>query len=283
MISALNQLADGTVEITITVPQGRVASSYQKTLQALAKEVQIKGFRRGKAPLALAEKEIQKTRIYEEVLKTLIPEVYLESVKEHQLKPIVNPRVNIISLEESKDWQIKAVTCELPSIDLGDYREAVKKALATEKIWVPGKDKTAPPKDENQHLEKILQVLLETVKLSIPEILVQEEIDRMLARLIDQTTQLGITVEQYLISSHKTKDQLRQEYRQEAEKSLKLEFILNAIAEAEKITVPETEIEKMITAVPDEKARQALASPDQRAYIRQLLRKRQVIDSLKRL
>lgn len=283
MISALNRLADGTIEITITIPKGRVAVTYQKTLQALVKEVQIKGFRRGKAPLALAEKEIPKTTVYEEVLKVLIPEVYLESVKEHSLKPIINPRVVLVSLEEAKDWQIKATTCELPKIDLGDYQEAIRKDLAAEKIWVPGKDKTAPPKDENKRLEKIFQALVATVKVQIPAILIQDEVDRMLSRLLDQTTQLGITVEQYLASSNKTKDQLRAEYRQEAEKSLKLEFILGTIAESEKMQVPEAEVDKMIAAVPDEKSRQALTDPGQRAYIHQLLRKRQVIDNLSKL
>ena len=283
MISALNRLADGTIEITITIPKGRVAVSYQKTLQALAKEVQIKGFRRGKAPLVLAEKEIQKTKIYEEVLKTLIPEIYLESVKEHNLKPIINPRVTIIALEENKDWQIKATTCELPAINLGNYQEAVRKVLSVDKIWVPGKDKTTPPKDENQRLEKIFQTLLEAVKVQIPEILIQDEVDRMLSRLIDQTAKLGLTVEQYLASSGKTKEQLRVEYRREAEKSLKLEFILVAIADQEKIEIPESEVAKMIAAVPDEKSRQALTNPAQQAYIRQLLRKRQVIDNLSKL
>ncbi|PIS14377.1 hypothetical protein COT64_02975 [Candidatus Shapirobacteria bacterium CG09_land_8_20_14_0_10_39_12] len=283
MISALNRLADGTIEITITIPKGRVAAAYQKTLQALVKEVQVKGFRRGKAPLARAEKEIPKTTVYEEVLKALIPEVYLESVKEHNLKPIINPRVTIVSLEEAKDWQIKATTCELPHIDLNDYKEAVSKNFAAEKIWVPGKDKAAAPKDDNQHLEKIFQTLVATVKIQVPEILIQDEVDRMLSRLLDQTNQLGITVEQYLASSNKTKDQLKAEYHQEAEKSLKLEFILGAIADSEKIAVPEAEVDKMIAAVPDEKSRQAFTDPGQRAYIRQLLRKRQVIDNLSKL
>jgi FKBP-type peptidyl-prolyl cis-trans isomerase (trigger factor) len=283
MISALNRLADGTVKLTITIPKGRVTSVYQKTLQQLAAEVQLKGFRKGKASLPLVEKELGKSKIYEEVLKTLVPEVYLEAIKENQLKPIANPRVAVVSLEENKDWQIEATTCELPTVDLGNYREAVKKALAAEKIWVPGKDKTRPTKNENQSLEKIFQTLLSTSKLQIPEILTQEEVDRMLSRLIDQTNRLGITVEQYLTSSSKTKDQLRSEYRQEAEKSLKLEFILNAIAETEKTTVSEAEVERMIAAAPDEKSRQMLDNPLQRAHIQQLLRKRRVIDSLSQL
>jgi FKBP-type peptidyl-prolyl cis-trans isomerase (trigger factor) len=284
MISALNKQIDGTLELTITVPKKRVASAYQKVLKQLAKEIELKGFRKGKAPLKKVEASIGKTKIYEEVLKTLIPVVYVEAVKEQKIKPIINPQVSVVSLEENKDWQIKATTCELPEVKLGNYRTAIKKELASEKIWVPGKDeekKTA--EQESAQINKIFQTLLKTVTLKIPELLIQEEINRMLSRLIDQTGRLGLTVEQYLASIGKTSDQVRQEYHQQAEESLKLEITLSAIADKEKIQITDTEVQNMIDAAPDEQAKKAMDTQTQRAYIRQLLRKRKVIDKLVKL
>ena len=284
MISALTKQPDGAIELTITIPKKRVAEAYKKTLTQLAKKIEVKGFRKGKAPLKKVEETIGKTKIYEEVLKTLVSTVYLEAVKEQNIKPIINPQISIVSLEEGKDWQIKAVSCELPKVDLGDYKGVVKKALASEKIWVPGKDKEKKTeKKESDHLRKIFQVLLKTAKLQIPELLIQEEVNRMLSRLIDQTGRLGLTVEQYLASIGKTSDHLRQEYHQQAEKSLKLELILATIADQEKIKVDDEEIQKMIEVTPDEKTRKAMATPAQQTYLRQLLRKRRVIDNLVKL
>lgn len=248
MISALNRLSDGTIELTIIIPWKRVAGEYQ-----------------GKAPIKK-----------EEILKTLIPAVYIEALKEHNLKPIINPQITVISLQENKDWQIKATTCELPKVDLGDYREASRRALASEKIWTPAKD-------ESVRLEKIFQSLLATAKVQIPEILIQEEVNRMLSRLIDQTGRLGLTVEQYLASIGKTSDQIRTEYRQQAQDSLKLELILAAIADEQKIEISDSEVQNLIQAAPDEETKKTLANPAQKAYIRQLLRKRQVIDNLNKL
>jgi len=286
MTSILKKLPDNTLELTITIPWKRVQKTYQETLATLAKKAEIKGFRQGKAPLKLVEQKLGKTTLYEEVLKTLIPQAYLEAVKEQKLKPIVSPQIKIISLQEGKDWQIQALTCEQPAVKLGDYQGEIRKALASEKIWVPGKDKeSAQPNSEkdNQRLQKILTILLKTAQVKIPALLIDQEVNRMLAKLIDQTNHLGLTVEQYLASIGKSNEQLKEEYRKQAEESLKLEFILAQIAKKQGIKIEEKEVDQMIKAVPDEETQKKMNHPAQRAYLRQLLKKRRVIDNLMKL
>lgn len=294
MISALNKLPDTTIELTITIPWKRVEESYQKTLADLAKKTQLKGFRKGKAPEKHVEDKLGKPAIYEQVLKTLIPSVYIEAIKEHKIRPIINPQIKVISLEEGKAWQIQATTCELPKVRLGDYRGEIRKASAAGKIWVPGTAKTSKPsglgqaqnksKDaKDNKLEKVFEALLKTAQVQIPSILIQDEVNRMLSRLIDQTNNLGLTVDQYLSSVGKTKDQLQEEYKTQAQRFLKLELILVNIADEQKIEIKDKEIEKMIQAAPDEKSRQAMDTPTQRVYIKQLLKKRAVIDNLMQL
>lgn len=291
MISALNKLPDGTIELTITIPCKRIIKSYDEMVQRLAKTAEVKGFRKGKAPKKLIEKRLDKSKVYEEVLKELVPQVYIEAVKEYNLTPIVNPKVQVVTLEENKDWVIKAITCELPKVKLGNYKGVVRHALAAEKIWIPGKEVTAKgtkesaknTETEDKRLRKIFNALLETVRLKVPAMLIEDEVNRMLSRLLDQTNRLGLTVEQYLASVGKTSEQLRLEYRKTAEEQIKLELILSAIADEEEIKIKDAEVEAMIKATPDEKARQALDTPAQRAYIRQILRKRAMIDNLLKL
>ncbi|MCJ7804211.1 hypothetical protein MUP35_00550, partial [Patescibacteria group bacterium] len=277
MTSALNRLENGNLELTVNIPWSRIKTSYQQVLAKLAEQATVKGFRQGKAPAKLVEEKLGKQHLYEETLKEILPQIYIEAVKEHQLKPIVNPQITVNSLAEGKDWQIKAVTCELPKVELGNYQENVRKALAAEKIWTPGKDKKASPEspeNENQKLDKIFKALLENIKLVLPEILVQDEVNRMLTRLIDQTARLGLTVEQYLASSGKTQEKLKEEYIQQAQETLKLELILSTIADKEKIEIADGEVEKMIAAIPEEETKKAFTSQEQKAYIKQLLRKR---------
>jgi FKBP-type peptidyl-prolyl cis-trans isomerase (trigger factor) len=286
MISALKKNPDGTLELTITIPVKRVKQAYDQALASLVKKSEIKGFRKGKAPKKVVEEKIGKNKIYEDVLQLLLPQVYLEAVKEQKIKPIIAPKVRAVSLEEGKDWQVVATTCELPEIKLGDYQGAVKKALAAEKIWVPGKDKEKTkksPPDQDQQLQKVFKALLDSVKFTLPSPLIDEEVNKMLSRLVDQTGRLGLTVEQYLQSTGKTQEEIRREYQKQAEESLKLELILSKIADQKKVEIKEEDVEKMIKATPDEKTQKALSAPAQKVYLRQLLRKRTVIDSLLKL
>lgn len=281
MISALTRLDDNTLELTITIPWSKIQKDYDETLAALAKTISIKGFRQGKAPLKLVEQQANQNKIHEEILKKLIPQVYTEAVKEQKIKPILNPQISVLKLKKDEDWQIKATTCELPKFKLDGYREAIKKDLASEKIWTPDKAKEEK-KEPNQEAKtaKLFKTLLTHVKLTLPGILVQQEVNRMLSRLIDQTNQLGLTVEQYLQSVHKTIEQIKKEYQQQAGEVLKLEFILAKIADQEGVAVTNEEVEKMVNAVPNEKAKKDFESGPRREYIKQILLKRKVIDSL---
>lgn len=285
MTSALTRLPNGNLELTISIPWNKITITYQDALAKLARTTEIKGFRKGKAPQKSIEDKLGKPAVYEEVLKAIIPNFYSEAIKEHNLRPVVSPQVKVTSLEENKDWQIVATTCELPKVDLGDYKGEVRSALAAEKIWVPGKDKKKKEEQvaDEEKLGKIFKTLLEKCKVSLPEILVTDEVNRMLSRLIDQTNKLGLTVEQYLVSTGKTIDQIKAEYQKQAEETLKLELILSAIAEEQKITVSDEEVDKMLSAIPDEKTRQATNTPEQRIYLKQLLRKRHAIDNLSSL
>lgn len=280
MISALTKLQNGNLELTITIPQTLIAKTYTDVISQMTAKTEVKGFRKGKAPKKLVEAQADKTKINEEILRSVLPKAYLEAVKEHNLKPILNPQINVISLEEGKDWQIKAVTCQAPEIILGKYKDLVRQELSAGKIWIPGKDKTEKPKEEEDKTAKVFKALLTSISFSVPQILVDEEVNRMLSRLIDETRKLGLTVEQYLSSNGKTIDQIKAEYQKQSEEVLRLEFILSKIADEEKITVSEAEIGKMIEAVPDKKTQESLRTPDQQTFIRHLIRKRKVVDLL---
>lgn len=283
MISALARLPDGTLELTITLPWQKIKSSYDEALATVAKTATIKGFRQGKAPLKLVEQNVDQAQLYQQTLKKIVPEVYAQAVKEQKIKPMMAPEITLTKAAKNQDWQIVAKTCEQPVIKLGEYRQKVRQALGGSKIWTPSQTKNDQNNQKGQKEKNIAQLfaaLLANIQFNLPSILVEQEVNRMLSRLIDQTSQLGLTVDQYLTSVGKTQQQIRQEYQKQAEETLKLEFILSQIADDQKVTVSETEIDQMIASVPDEKTKKNLNSASQREYIRQLLRKRKVIDNL---
>ncbi len=282
MTSALQRLPKNTVKITITIPWSEVKTTYEKVLNLVIGETEIPGFRKGKAPKKLVEEKIDKTKVYEEVARQLVPKSYSEALIQHNITPIVSPRVSVTSAQEEKDWQFEIITCTQPTVKLKNYKEEISKLRSAKKIWVPGKDmkKQAEEEKKGVELSEILTVLLNNSEVEIPNILIEDQVNKKLTDLIDQVRSLGMNVEQYLLSKGLTSDQIRNQYSKESEETLKLEFILEKIADAEKITVSDSEIEEAINKVKDEKQKQNLQS--QKYYISMLLRRQKTLDSLSR-
>lgn len=272
-VSKLTWLPKKTFELEFTLPWEQVKKTYDEVLNSVVKSAKIEGFRPGKAPKNLVEKNIDQGKLYGEVINQLLPVSYAASVTEHRLRPAVAPKINIIKAEPNAPWQFKATSCELPEVKLENYEGAVRSALVRSKL--ENKELT-----ETQKLNLIAKSLLDSVKIELSDLLIESERDRLLAKLLDQVQKLGLTIDQYAASNQKTVDQLKTEYSLTADNSLKLEIILQAIADAKKITAHDKEIDKLIAASGDEKLKKQLDTPAERAYLGSVLRKRQVIDFL---
>ncbi len=292
MISALNKQPNGTIELTITIPYVDVKKAWDGVVDEAVKNAEIKGFRKGKAPRNLVEEKLDKEKLREETLKKLLPQSYAEALKTHSINPIITPKIHVNKLEDpindsGKDlpasrqgWQFTALTCEKPTLNLGNYKDAIKKVTAKSKIVIPGKPfdqaQGQPPK-----FEDIVKVLLESISISIPEILVDTETDRLLSQTLDEVKKLGLTLDQYLSSTGRNPQSLREEYKKKAENDIKLEFALQKIAEEEKIIVEEKEIDEAITKAKNEEERKNLQA--NRYLLASILRQQKTLDFLKNL
>lgn len=277
MISALNKQEDGTIKFTITIPAVKVKQVWHETVEKLAKEADLPGFRKGKAPKKLVEEKLDKDKIVEEVIKKLLPEGYIEAVKEHNLKPIINPKIHIGELDKNleKDWQFEAFTCEAPEIKLGDYKQNIQKITAKSKIILPEKEPQKPS------FEEIAKALLESTNSKIPQILIDDEVERHLAQTLDEIKKLGLTLDQYLNSTGKTPEKLREENEQKVKNDMQLEFALQKIAEAENIVVGEKEIAEAIQKAKNEDERKNLEK--NRYLLAGILRQQKTLDFLMNL
>ena len=284
----LSWLPKKTFELEFTIAWKKAKDAYDSTLKEAVKNITLKGFRKGKAPIKLAEQNLDKQKLYEQVIKKLLPETYDRTVKQHNLKPIISPKIEVVDLKEGKDWVFKATACEAPEVNLRDYEKIIKGELAKSKIWTPGSSQDAKAeKSEKQSsddkLKTVTKSLLENIKIEISDLLIDDEVNRMLSRLLDQVNRLGMTIDQYLSSKTTTADQLRANYQQQAENTLSLEFIIQAVVKDKNIKVDDKEIDKMIEATPDEKIRKQLETPMKKAYIASILAKRKALDYLTNL
>jgi FKBP-type peptidyl-prolyl cis-trans isomerase (trigger factor) len=237
-------------ELTVTVPAEEIEKKYQNVLKQQAKQVEIKGFRKGKAPLDKVEEKIGKEKIYQLLIQQLISQVYPQAVKENDLTPIVPPKVKLISAEENKDWKIKFTTSEMPKIDLNNLREKMKEANIKEDIWVPGEDgEKQEVKDERlkkqKQLQKALQVIQNTVKINLADFIVDQEVQRKLANLVDQVEKADMDLDQYLSAKGTSVEEVKKAYQKDILNGWKVDLALEEVADQEEIKVTDKEVEKL--------------------------------------
>lgn len=266
---------DGTIKFTITLPAKAIEKARGEVVEQLAKTANLPGFRKGKAPAKLVEENLNQDQVREEILKKLIPQAYTEAVQEQKIKPIMNPKLHVDKIEEGKDWVFHAFTCEFPEVDLGKYKDTVSKITAKSKIVIPGKEQQKPSMDE------IMKAVLESAKVQVPGILIEQEADRLIAQLLDDIKKLGLSLDQYLASTKRSPEDLRAEYAKKAEADIKLEFVLQKIAETEKITVESKEIEDAIQKAQSPAEKQNLEA--NRYLLAGILRQQKTLDFLMNL
>lgn len=225
--STFSKLDNGNIEIIFTIPIDLIAINREIVIKKMAKDIVVPGFRKGMAPITRVAEKIDPDKINEQILGLILPLAFADSVKEHKFNPAIYPKFEAVKIGQGSEWQIKAITCELPQIKLpNNYKKNLKKD------------------SKNQNI--LIKSLLETIKLEIPRVLIEEEVNARLSQVLDRIEKLGLALESYLKSVGKTAEILRAEYEMQAKDAISLELILNAIADDEKIGVSETEIDDFI-------------------------------------
>ena len=116
------------------------------------------------------------------------------------------------------------------------YRESIVKEL-TERI-----QKNNDISTENALVEKAA----ENAQIDIPEAMIDDQADYMVREMAMRMSYQGLKMEDYLKYTGQTMDGLKQMYKPEAEKRVRVELVIEAIRKAEKIEPSEEDIEKAI-------------------------------------
>jgi len=282
--STVAKSEDKSIQITFTIPFSIVKRAQDEVIGDYSKEAEIPGFRKGKAPIDKVREKISQNILIEKSMSKILPKALADAINEHKIKPATYPKFELIKADEGDDWQLRATTCELPEVNLGDYKKIISEASKTKSIWTPEKglpkDKPKEPTKEEKEQE-VIKILLDSIQINIPKVLINEEVDSRLSALLARIEKLGLNFEGYLGSLGKTPEGLRGEYELQAKNSIALELILNAIAEEDKTKIEETQIDEAIKAASaDPKLGEKLNTPEQRRLIRSILLRRKTLDGL---
>ncbi len=141
--------------------------------------------------------------------------------------------------------------------------------------------------DQAAELE-LLEKLVSAARFSdIPDILVNEEVRRMIHELEEGMEEQGMEWKDYLASIKKTPDELKLQFAPQALRRIQTAVLIKQLAAKEHITVADEELDKEIDQIlsgiktGDAETRERVASPDYREYVAMQMRNRKTLAWLK--
>ncbi len=159
------------------------------------------------------------------------------------------------------------------AISLADLKTKVRKDLESNVQY----------NNELDYEESILQEVEKITTVELPEILIQDELNRMLVSLQRRVADMGLLLEDYLKGQNKTLDQIKTEWRPQAEKNVRMELGLAEIARMENVSISDAELQAEIDKIQDQRVKQQFTSQEPRLHLRHALRQTRTLDLLKKM
>src|SRR3989344_6915219 len=137
--------------------------------------------------------------------------------------------------------------------------------------------------NELDYEEAILQEVEKITTVELPEILIQDELNRMLVSLQRRVADMGLLLEDYLKSQGKTLEQIKSEWRVQAEKNVRMELGLAEIARQENVSITDQELQAEVDKIQDAKIKKQFEQQEPRLQLRHALRQTRTLDLLKKM
>jgi FKBP-type peptidyl-prolyl cis-trans isomerase (trigger factor) len=161
----------------------------------------------------------------------------------------------------------------LGAANMADLRTKIKQDLEAE----------AKYNNELDYEEAILQQVEKIADVDLPEVLIQDELNRMLVSLQKRVSEMGLLVDDYLKSQGETTEGIKTKWREQAEKNVRMELGLAEIGRLENINITDQELQAEIDKIQDARMKAQFEQQEPRLHLRHNLRQIRTLDLLKSL
>ena len=126
------------LKLEFVVESEKFIEGIKKVYNKNAKYFNVPGFRKGKVPMNIVERQYGASIFYEDAFNEIVPDIYNEAVKENNLDVVSRPEIDIVQMEKGKDLIFTATIQTKPEVKLGEYKgisiEKVKYEVSDESI-----------------------------------------------------------------------------------------------------------------------------------------------------
>lgn len=121
MKSSVEKLNETSVKLNVEVPFAELDKQFDQAYKALAQQVSIPGFRRGKAPRKLLEARIGRGYVVEQVINEALPEYYGKAVEKNELRVLGQPEIEVTNAGENDKFEFVATCSVRPEFEVPDF------------------------------------------------------------------------------------------------------------------------------------------------------------------
>ena len=118
----VEKLEKNMAKLTIEASAEEFEKAIEKAYQKSKNKINVQGFRKGKAPLALVEKMYGASIFYEDAANEIIPMAYEKAALESELEIVSRPEIDVVQIEKGKPFIFTAEVAIKPEVTLGDYK-----------------------------------------------------------------------------------------------------------------------------------------------------------------
>src|SRR5699024_222457 len=109
-------------ELTINVSVDEFDKALNEAYKKVVKTVSLPGFRKGRIPRNIFEKQFGVESLYQDAVDIVLPTAYEEAIDQTGIFPIDQPQVDIEQIEKGKELIFKAIVTVKPEVKLGEYK-----------------------------------------------------------------------------------------------------------------------------------------------------------------
>jgi trigger factor len=119
--SAVETLSPTRAKLTVEVPFEELKPSLDAAYQKIAKQINVPGFRRGKVPPQVIDRQVGRGVVLDEAVNDVLPKAYTEALQENNLTPLAQPEIEVTKLDDAEGLGFTAEVDVLPEFEIPAY------------------------------------------------------------------------------------------------------------------------------------------------------------------
>ena len=121
MKSAVETLSPTRAKLTVEVPFEELKPSLDAAYKQIAGQINIPGFRRGKVPPMVIDRQVGRGAVLDQAINDAVPKMYVEALQANDLQPLAQPDIEVTKFADNESLEFVAEVDIRPEITLPDY------------------------------------------------------------------------------------------------------------------------------------------------------------------